>query len=163
MVAFSFYENCTAGFFEICLGYVQRSSLMKVYIYTQDVNSVIFQKACAWMFRFCFDRNFKIFCCRGDRLSRLILLICFLNPSMQLPKEYSKFHHDGYLSNPFQVLIYFHPIICCCKLAESATAGSNPGEIIFWGLPARTERLKKVNIYLSSLMMKVPDHVYVLG
>jgi hypothetical protein len=22
---------------------------------------------------------------------------------------------------------------------------------------------KKVNIYLSSLMMKVPDHVYVLG
>jgi hypothetical protein len=25
------------------------------------------------------------------------------------------------------------------------------------------ERNKKVNVYLSSLMMKVPDHVYVLG
>jgi hypothetical protein len=69
----------------------------------------------------------RIFCVRGDRLSRLILLICFLNPSMQIPKEYPKFHDDGYLSNPSQVIIYFNPIICCCKLAGSATAGSDPG------------------------------------
>jgi hypothetical protein len=25
------------------------------------------------------------------------------------------------------------------------------------------DAVKKVNVYLSSLMMKVPDHVYVLG
>jgi hypothetical protein len=32
-----------------------------------------------------------------------------------------------------------------------------------WQRNERRTMKKKVNVYLSSLMMKVPDHVYVLG
>jgi hypothetical protein len=34
-----------------------------------------------------------------------------------------------------------------------------PRRVSFWG----RKEVKKVNVYLPSLMMKVPDHVYVLG
>jgi hypothetical protein len=37
---------------------------------------------------------------------------------------------------------------------------------ILTSMPLKSERMRtqnKVNVYLSSLMMKVPDHVYVLG
>ena len=96
------------------------------------------------MFSFASTVILRIFCCRGDRLSRLIFHLCFLNPLMQIPKEYPKFHHDGYLSNPSQVMIYFHPIIFRCKLSASATADSVPGDFFFLGggyLPARAGRL----------------------